>query len=164
MIKVQGTRGGASEADKVASRSFGVLTYWRKAALCHRPSVWIIESSRPTSDAVVAAPILKLCPAKSNPIRPRTSRNCATNHGFRTGFFAESRKNGPACEPQLNVFQYGCDWAYIRARLSYHHVCSWSHLERSWSHLERLRWNCTIRGLARESTATSPHDRHVRGL
>ena len=90
----------------MASRSFGVLTYWRKAALCHRPSVWIIESSRPTSDAVVAAPILKLCPAKSiggNPIRQRTSRNCATNYGFRTGFFAESKKNGPACEPRSSM-------------------------------------------------------------
>ena len=141
----------------MASRSFGVLTYWRKAALCHRPSVWIIESSRPTSDAVVAAPILKLCPAKSiggNPIRQRTSRNCATNHGFRTGFFAESTKNGPACEPRSSMNSSMAVTGHTSEPVF---PTTTSAPFPAWSHLERLRWNCTIRGLARESTATSHH-------
>ncbi len=43
-----------------ASSSAGVLIYWRKAALCHRPSVWIEESAIPAMAAVVAAPIRKL--------------------------------------------------------------------------------------------------------
>ena len=37
--------------------------YLLKAELCHRPNVCIAESSRPATAAVVAAPILKLCPA-----------------------------------------------------------------------------------------------------
>ena len=46
--------------DVLAKRAFGVLIYLRKAALCHLPSVWIMESSMHT---MVAAPIRKLYPA-----------------------------------------------------------------------------------------------------
>ena len=49
--------------DIAASRPFGVCMYCRNAALCHLPSVWIVESAIPTIAAVVAAPIRKLWPA-----------------------------------------------------------------------------------------------------
>ena len=38
--------------DVLAKRAFGVLIYLRKAALCHLPSVWIMESSVHTRAAV----------------------------------------------------------------------------------------------------------------
>ena len=38
--------------DVLAKRAFGVLIYLRKAALCHLPSVWIMESSMHTKAAV----------------------------------------------------------------------------------------------------------------
>ena len=53
----------AKTDENVASFSFGVRMYNRKAELCHLPNAWIVESSMPASAAVVAAPILKLWPA-----------------------------------------------------------------------------------------------------
>ena len=50
----------ARVAEIEARRSFGVLIYWRKAALLHLPRVWMVESSTPAAIAAVAAPILKL--------------------------------------------------------------------------------------------------------
>lgn len=44
--------------------SLGVRMYDRNVALFHRPSARITESSIPAFAVAVAAPILKLCPAK----------------------------------------------------------------------------------------------------
>ena len=52
--------GAAMTLDKEARCSFGERMYNKKAVLCHRPKVWIVESSIPLSAAVVAAPIRKL--------------------------------------------------------------------------------------------------------
>ena len=68
-----------------ARRSFGVLMYCRKAALCQRPNVCIVESSIPRLAAVVAAPILKLWPAKlcwGRPMEVKISRIRATKRGL----------------------------------------------------------------------------------
>ena len=49
--------------DKTAIFPLDDLMYNKKAALCHRPIIWIIESSMPTNAALVAAPIWKPRPA-----------------------------------------------------------------------------------------------------
>ena len=43
--------------------SLGIQMYCKKAALCHRPRAWMVESSTPANAADVAAPMRKLCPA-----------------------------------------------------------------------------------------------------
>lgn len=70
--------------------------YWMKAVLCHRPRVWIVESSIPAAAAVVAAPILKLWPASwccSRLVAVRISRIWDTKCGLVIALFAESTKN-----------------------------------------------------------------------
>ena len=47
---------------KLASFSLGTRTYRRYAALFQLPKVYMNDFSTPYADAVVAAPILKLCP------------------------------------------------------------------------------------------------------
>ncbi len=51
------------DCESVARCVCEVFIYCKKAELCHLPRVLITESSRPFWAAVVAAPILKLCPA-----------------------------------------------------------------------------------------------------
>jgi len=85
--------------DRLARRSFGDRTYRRKAELCQRPKVWIVESSNPTKAAVVAAPIRKLCPANwswGSPMALRQARTRFVKPHFVTGFPVVSRKKGPA--------------------------------------------------------------------
>ena len=47
-----------------ANSSLGVLMYAKNAPVVQRPIACIFESSIPALAAAVAAPILKLCPAK----------------------------------------------------------------------------------------------------
>ena len=68
------------EAERVASLSLGVRTYRRKAVLCERPGTWMAESSIPAKAAVVAAPILKLWPAKSDWLRLHLAKISRTSH------------------------------------------------------------------------------------
>ena len=52
----------ASVVERAMRLSFSILMYSKNAELCQRPSIWMAESSSPARAAVVAAPILKLCP------------------------------------------------------------------------------------------------------
>ncbi len=75
--------GGVADADitlaTAASCTLGILMYWRKTALCHRPRSWIVESS---TLAEVAAPIRKLCPAYWCWGRPIISLTRPTNQAY----------------------------------------------------------------------------------
>ena len=51
-----------------------VMITYTSAELLHRPNVFMVESSSPALAAAVAAPIQKLCPAKSWAGRPCNSR------------------------------------------------------------------------------------------
>ena len=52
---------GWASTDETAARHLGSsLMYKRYDELCHRPRVYIVESSRPADAAVVAASIRKL--------------------------------------------------------------------------------------------------------
>ena len=154
----------ASTAETPASRSLGSLMYWRNAALCQQPSVWIVESSTPAMAAVVAAPIRKLCPAyccRGRPTAVRISRSCSMNHAFRAGCVAARLKNTPAAGPLTAM--------YLRIAVTGHNgrpvdPTMMSAPVPNWSHLDRFRWNLTIDGFSRLSTATSPHMREAAGL
>ena len=93
---------------------WGVRMYWRNAALCQRPSVWIVESWIPTVATVVAAPIRKLWPAYWSCCKPSEfsmSRICVTNLCFDKALRDEFVINGPKESPHLDVLQGGCNWA-----------------------------------------------------
>ena len=97
----------AKVVDKAAKRSLGVWMYWRNAALCQQPSIWIAESSIPTAAAEVAAPIWKLWPAKwccGKPIAHRMSRVWVMKRGLVITLWAESRKKTPGWSPRSSKY------------------------------------------------------------
>ena len=78
----------ASDQATWASCSGGDRIYARNAELFQRPKVLMVESSIPTLAAAVAAPILKLWPAKSwsgSPISCRTVLMCFVKSGLVRG-------------------------------------------------------------------------------
>ena len=84
--------------EKVASCCLGVRIYCRKAVLFHLPSIRIVESSKPTLAAVVAAPIRKLWPANcdsGSPIAYNAALTCCVNVAFVSGFPFLNLRNGP---------------------------------------------------------------------
>ena len=81
--------------------------YVMKAALLHWPSLRIVESSRPTFAAAVAAPILKLCPAKfmyGSPILRRASLIDEENFALVRGVSSLNLKKGPGSGPLLAMY------------------------------------------------------------
>ena len=74
----------------------------RKAELFHLPRAFIVESSKPTFAAVVAAPMRKLWPAKCRYGRPtavRASLTLATKYDFVSGSPSARIKKGPTADP-----------------------------------------------------------------
>ena len=81
-----------------AKCSFGMHTYCKNVALCHWPSVFIVESSTPAIAAVVATQILKLWPVYccwGRLMAAKIAQICVTNQSFVTVPPEVLTKNGP---------------------------------------------------------------------
>ncbi len=90
--------------EKLAKRSRGVLIYSRKAELFQRPIILMVESSIPALAAAVAAPILKLWPAKFSYGRPTACSAALISWvklAFVSGLLSLNLKNGPAWSPLM---------------------------------------------------------------
>ena len=97
----------------------GVRMYWWYAAERHCPSVWIDESSIPTSAAAVAAPMRKLWPvtaasaAGSIPDDIRASRTATTNRRLVSGKPSWNRNRGPWACPRKAIYANTADTGQI---------------------------------------------------
>ena len=137
--------------------------YWRKAALCHLPRVWIVESSIPAAAAVVAAPILKLWPVYwcwGRPMEHRISRICSTNLCLVMTAWEESMKKGPVWLPLRLMYCIRADTGQSEFPIRPNTTPD---PEPYWSHFDTLRCTWTIVGSAWLSTAISPHARFFAG-
>ena len=97
----------ANVRENCASCCRGVWMYVRNAALFHRPSARMVESSRPAFAAAVAAPMRKLWPAKcwyGRPTAIRASLTDDTKYDFVSGIPFSLTKNGPADAPLLAMY------------------------------------------------------------
>jgi len=107
VIALQHYREVARVLENAAKWSLGVLMYAEKAELFHLPIFLIVESSMPAWAADVAAPILKLWPAKLSCGRPRAWRACLilkVNTDLVRGCPFLKRKNGPGPVPLAAMY------------------------------------------------------------
>ena len=132
--------------DTDASFSLGIHIYCKKAALCHLPSVCIVESSTPANAAEVAAPILKLWPTYwccGSPSDARIPLISPTNHAFVIVLPLVSMKKGPGLDPhstmKVTIAATGQRGLSVRPRMM-------SAPMPNWSHLDFLRWIFTFVG------------------
>ncbi len=146
-----------------AKCSGGVLMYCRKAALCHLPSVLIMESSIPFFAAVVAAPIRKLWPAYWSWGRPsplRIARIWVVNHGLVMVFPFLSRNNGPGAERRLAKYWVSAITGHTFLRVQPKKM--WAPLPH-WSHFNLFRCILIMVGSVLLSAAASPQQRFSFG-
>ena len=111
--------------------------YVRNAALFHRPSARMVESSRPAFAAAVAAPMRKLWPAKCWYGRPTAIRASLTNdmkYDFVSGIPFSLMKSGLADAPlfamYVRVEATGQRGSLARPTKTSTPLPSWSHLDR----------------------------------
>ena len=111
--------------------------YVRNAALFHRPSARMVESSRPAFAAAVATPMRKLWPAKCWYGRPTAIRASLTDdmeYDFVSGVPFSLMKNGPADAPlfamYVRVEATGQRRSLARPTKTSTPLPSWSHLDR----------------------------------
>ena len=111
----------ASDAVIAAKWSCGVRMYRRKAALCQRPSVCMVESSIPAIAAVVAAPDRQIGPQGSQQLSvlPVLWRRTCFSDWY---LVAIDEKGTLGVASGLDVCQNGCYGAELVARASQEHV------------------------------------------